>query len=321
MSRSATKLIKKLPWLRQFFLERDQLRAQVKKLGFPPGHFHSPIPCVEEIKRKEAQIFDCAPRAIPAVDLNEEQQLALFQRLKRYYKEQPFEANKKEGIRYFFENDFYPYADAIILYCMLRETKPRQVVEVGSGYSSCVMLDTNQLFFNNAISCTFIEPFPNRLLSLLSEEDKRRNRIIQGNLQELDPGLTADLAEGDILFIDSSHVVKTASDVNHIFFEILPRLKNGVYVHFHDVMYPFEYPKEFVYKGWAWNEAYMLRAFLQYNSAFQIQFFYHFFERFHRDELLEHMPLCLKSGGASIWIKKCREGRVVDEAMKYDAKM
>jgi hypothetical protein len=297
-------LVKKLPYLNQVFLERDQLRTQSKKLGFPPGHFHSPIPCVEEIRRKEAQIFDYAQRAIPAVDLNEEQQLALFHRFKRYYKEQPFEPYKKEGIRYFFENGYYPYADAIILYCMLRETRPQRIIEVGSGYSSCLMLDTNQLFLDNAISCTFIEPFPNRLLSLLTEDDKRRNRIIQANVQELDPNFIADLAEGDILFIDSSHVVKTGSDVNYIFFEVLPRLKKGVYVHFHDVMYPFEYPKEFVYDGRAWNEAYMLRAFLQYNDAFRIQFFYHFFERFHRDELAENTPLCLKSGGASIWLKK-----------------
>jgi predicted O-methyltransferase YrrM len=297
-------LVKKLPYLNQVFLERDQLRTQSKKLGFPPGHFHSPIPCVEEIRRKEAQIFDYAQRAIPAVDLNEEQQLALFHRFKRHYKEQPFEAYKKEGVRYFFENEYYPYADAIILYCMLRETRPQRVIEVGSGYSSCLMLDTNQLFLDNTISCTFIEPFPDRLLSLLTEEDKRRNRIIQANVQELDPNFIADLAEGDILFIDSSHVVKTGSDVNYIFFEVLPRLKKGVHVHFHDVMYPFEYPKEFVYDGRAWNEAYMLRAFLQYNDAFRIQFFYHFFERFHRDELAENTPLCLKSGGASIWLKK-----------------
>jgi hypothetical protein len=303
-TRKIASLVKKLPYLKQVFLERDQLRTQGKKLCYPPGHFYSPIPCVEEIRRKEAQIFGYAPRSIPAVDLNEEQQLALFHRFKRYYKEQPFEAYKKEGIRYFFQNGFYPYADAIILYCMLRETRPQRIIEVGSGYSSCLMLDTNQLFLDNAISCTFIEPFPDRLLSLLTEEDKRRNRIIQANVQELDPNFVADLAEGDILFIDSSHVVKTGSDVNYIFFEILPRLKKGVYVHFHDVMYPFEYPKEFVYEGRAWNEAYMLRAFLQYNDAFRIQFFYHFFERFHRDELVENTPLCLKSGGASIWLKK-----------------
>lgn len=90
------------------------------------------------------------------------------------------------------------------------------------------MLDTNQLFFDNAVSFTFIEPFPDRLLSSITEEDKRRNRIIQANVQDLDPDFIADLAEGDILFIDSSHVVKTASDVNYIFFEILPRLKKGV---------------------------------------------------------------------------------------------
>ena len=306
MWQPAKRFVKNLPYLKQLFLERDQLRSQ---LGFPPGHFHSPIPSVPEIKRKEAEIFDSAPKVIPAIDLNEGRQLALFEEFKKYYNEQPFKPEKKEGLRYYFENQFYPYADAIILYCMVRQTKPRRIVEVGSGFSSGLILDTNHLFFNDAISCTFIEPFPERLLSLLTEKDKRRNKIEQANIQEVDLNLFDELTDGDMLVIDSSHVVKTASDVNHIFFEILPRLKGGIYVHFHDVMYPFEYPREWVYKGWAWNEAYVLRAFLQYNTAFQIQFFYHFFERFHRDQLAEHMPLCLKSGGASIWLRKCNDGR------------
>lgn len=98
-------LVKQLPYLKQVFLERDESRTQAKKLGFPPGHFYSPIPSIEEIRSKEAQIFDYAPRTIPAVDLNEEQQLALFHRFKKYYKEQPFEAHKKEGIRYSLKTD------------------------------------------------------------------------------------------------------------------------------------------------------------------------------------------------------------------------
>lgn len=306
MWQPAKSVVKNLPYLKQLFRERDQLRSQ---LGFPPGHFHSPIPCVAEIKRKEAEIFDSTPKTIPTVDLNEDRQWALFQKFKIHYKEQPFRPEKKEGLRYYFENEFYPYADAIILYCMLREIKPKRIIEVGSGFSSGLMLDTNHLFFNDAILCTFIEPFPKRLLSLLTAEDKSRIRIQQTNLQEVDLSLFDELTEGDMLVVDSSHVVKTASDVNHIFFEVLPRLRDGVYVHFHDVMYPFEYPREWVYNGWAWNEAYVLRAFLQYNSVFRIQFFYHYFERFHRNELAEHMPLCLKSGGANIWIKKCSEGR------------
>jgi hypothetical protein len=107
-------------------------------------------------------------------------------------------------------------------------------------------------------------------------------------------------------------VSKTHSDVNYIFFEVLPRLRSGVYVHFHDIFYPFEYPKEWVYQGRAWNEAYILRAFLQHNDRFELLFFNSFLERFHRDTIARNMPLCLRhskhsmvpTSAQSIWLKK-----------------
>ena len=303
---SITQTIKKLPFLREFFLERDRLRAQLGQLEFPPGHYSSPYPCIEEIKRKEAKLFDCIPRTIPAVDLNEEQQMALFQKFKEYYKEQPFDVHKKAGVRYFFKNPAYGSHDAIILYCFIRQTHPKRIMEVGSGYSSCVILDTNELFFDNTISCTLIDPDPSRLLSLITDNDKTRVRMIQSNVQDVDLGLFLELAADDILLIDSSHVAKINSDVNYIFFEILPRLRSGVNVHFHDIRYPFEYWKEWIYAGRAWNEAYVLRAFLQYNNAFEIQYFSSFMAELHRDELAKEMPLCVKGGGGSIWIKKVR---------------
>ena len=95
-----------------------------------------------------------------------------------------------------------------------------------------------------------------------------------------------------------------SSDVNHIFFEILPRLSSGVHIHFHDIFYPFEYPKDWVYEGRAWNEAYVLRAFLQYNSAFRVVLMNTFMERYHESFFQERMPLCLKNTGASLWIRK-----------------
>ena len=121
----------------------------------------------------------------------------------------------------------------------------------------------------------------------------------------------SSLGENDILFIDSSHVSKTHSDVNYLFFEILPRLRAGVYVHVHDVFYPFEYPREWVYQGRGWNEAYLTRAFLQYNSAFTIQLFNSFLERFHVALLEREMPLCTRyveanmpTSAQSLWLKK-----------------
>jgi hypothetical protein len=303
LEKSMMRTIKKLPFLREFFLERDHLRAQLSQLEFPPGHYSSPHPCIEEIKGKEAEIFECIPQIIPAVDLNDEQQMDLFQKFKEYYKEQPFAAYKKDGVRYFFENPAFGSHDGIILYCFIRQMRPKRIIEVGSGYSSCVILDTNELFFGN-ISCTLIDPNPSILLSLIPSSDKNRVRMIKSNVQDVGLDLFMDLAADDILLIDSSHVAKINSDVNYIFFDILPRIRNGVYVHFHDIRYPFEYWKEWIYAGRAWNEAYVLRAFLQYNNAFKIQYFSSFMAQFHRDELAKEMPLCTKNTGGSIWIKK-----------------
>ena len=88
-------------------------------------------------------------------------------------------------------------------------------------------------------------------------------------------------------------------------FDILPSLNDGVLIHFHDVIYPFEYPQNWVYEGRAWNEAYAIRAFLQYNSAFQILLFQSFLRHFHGDKISETMPTCMTGLGGSIWLRKC----------------
>src|SRR5690606_22964232 len=111
------------------------------------------------------------------------------------------------------------------------------------------------------------------------------------------------LEADDILFIDSTHVAKTGSDVNYILFEILPRLKSGVLIHFHDVFYPFEYPRDWVFAGRNWNEDYLLRAFLMYNPAFEIILFSHYLHKHHPDAFAA-IPLCYNNRGGNLWIVK-----------------
>ncbi len=186
----------------------------------------------------------------------------------------------------------------------MRHLRPRRIIEVGSGYSSCVILDTNELYFEGKIECTFIDPYPRLLRSLLKRGDADRCPVIARNLQDVDLAAFAPLEAGDILFIDSSHVAKVNSDVNYVFAHILPSLARGVVVHFHDIFYPFEYPKVWVYRGIAWNEAYVLRAFLQYNSAFEILLFNSFLWQFHEHRVVWAMPLCANNPGASLWLRK-----------------
>lgn len=313
MNNLAQRVLGKFPGLKRAFSDRSRLEAEITELraelhryqrGWPPGHFYSPIPAREEVKQREAQIFDVTAREIPGIALNEAQQLDLLDRLGGYYREQPFTAHQQTQHRYFFENDYYTHGDAMILYCLIRYLRPRKIIEVGSGFSSCVILDTNELFFDGAIAHTVIDPYPQQLEALMRGGDENKVEVIRRPLQDVDVRRFSDLSAGDILFIDSTHVSKVNSDVNHIFFKVLPSLTSGSYIHFHDIYYPFEYPKEWIYAGRAWNEAYLLRAFLQYNACFKIRLFNSFLANFHRDRLASQMPLFLRSAASSIWIEK-----------------
>ena len=296
--------------------ERDELHARIRELVqssnrppgdpifVPPGHFYSPIPSLAETKRDEALIWGPPPRDLPGIQLAESNQLLLFEQFLPFYSELPFKEQKTAGLRYYFENPAYSYCDAIVLYCMIRHLRPQTIIEVGSGYSSCATLDTNELFFANSITCKFVEPHPALLLSSIKGEDIQRITVLPQRLQDVDLGEFERLKKNDILFVDSTHVGKINSDVNRLLFEILPRLAPGVHIHFHDVFYPFEYPKPWIFEGRAWNEQYLLRAFLQYNSAFQVVFMNTFLTHFHREVFQRAMPLCLKNCGGSLWIKK-----------------
>ncbi len=303
---------KKFPYWLKVLLQTDNYKAYLDYCeigGTPPGDYSSPIASIEEIKTREKEIFGVLPKTIPGINLNTEEQISLLNEFKKYYDTQPFEAHKKDKLRYFFENPWFSYSDAIFLHCMLRHLQPKKIIEVGSGFSSAVILDTNEFFLNNSIFCTFIEPSPERILSLIKGSDTEKNEIIQKRLQDVTINKFSELSSGDILFIDSSHISKVDSDVNYILFEILPSLNSGVYIHFHDIPYPFEYPKEWIYEGLALNEAYILRAFLQYNSSFKIIFFNTFIQYFYQDKFLKEMPLCVlkakgENCGGSLWIEK-----------------
>src|SRR5450756_1321944 len=156
------------------------------------------------------------------------------------------------------------------------------------------MLDTVERFQDDGVRLTFIEPYPGRLRSLLRAEDAKSCTIVEKTVQNADLNLFTALEAGDILFIDSSHVSKAGSDVNYLLFEIFPRLKPGVWIHIHDIFSGFEYPDAWLKEGRAWNEDYIIRAFLQFNDSFEIMLHgAHCIDR-HRSWFQENMPDCLK---------------------------
>lgn len=151
---------------------------------------------------------------------------------------------------------------------------------------------------------TFIEPYPALLKSLLKDSDLKKVTLHERRLQDIPLDVFSTLDKNDILFIDSTHVSKIDSDVNYILHEILPSLKSGVYIHFHDIFYPFEYPQDWIEAKRAWNEQYILRAFLEFNASFEIAFFNTFLEAVHREKILGMFPLAAKNEGGSLWLRK-----------------
>ena len=270
-----------------------------------PGDYSSPIVNAEVLQKRKQEIFSISGKNVPGINLNEEFQLTLLNEFEHYYSEVPFR-EQKNNARYYYDNGYYLHSDAIFLYLMIRHFHPKRIVEIGAGFSSAAMMDAVDSLGLQGTALTFIDPFPDRVQSLLREEDHARCKIIDKNLEDVEGTLFEELTENDILFIDSSHVCKTGSDVNKIIFEILPKLKSNVLVHFHDVFFPFEYPQSWVldWNSFGWNEDYFLRAFLMYNNSFEIVFFNTFLEHFYRERFSEKMPDCLKNPGGSLWIRK-----------------
>lgn len=267
----------------------------------PLGHFYSPVPA------PDATPFEPASPpmdGLAGIDLNHERQLQTLRQMAASFPEMPFQDLAQPGLRYQFQNPFFTYADASLLYGLLRLLRPRRMIEIGSGWSSAVTLDTNERFLDNAMRCTFVDPDPSRLVSLLKPGDVERLQIIPDRVQQIDRSLFDELGDGDVLFVDSSHVTKVGSDVNFLLFEVFPRLAPGVHVHVHDVFYPFEYPREWITGGRGWNEAYLIRAFLQDNRAWEITCFGHYLQHACPAELRQSMPLAMRSTAQSLWLKK-----------------
>jgi hypothetical protein len=281
--------------------------SQTPLTWVPPGHFYSPL--VDPTDRHVRQALEgfstgeLSPNS--AINIDDREIVASLERISAFYHELPFPENKTDGIRYFYKNGAFEHGDAVTYFGMIRDFRPKRIIEVGSGYSSCVAMDTNDRFFDRKINLTFIEPYPDLLQKLIGGDTFYSQKIVASKVQDVPTSMFETLEHGDILFIDSSHVAKMASDVNDYFFRILPVLARGVIIHIHDILYPFEYPDAWItHENRSWNEAYLLRAFLQYNTAFRVIYYNNYVRRRHSELLQKKMPICLENGGGSIWLKK-----------------
>ncbi len=241
-----------------------------QRLFAAPGHFYSPVGNANENRRyfRSAHYAQQTARIDAMLDL--EAMLRLWQAFADQIVNFPFEPDP--AFRYYGRNNQFEYFDASILSGMLAYLKPRKIIEIGAGYSSACVFDTCER--NSAInleSFTTIDPDLSRIKKL---SPPPMAVMIGDFVQSIPIAFFQSLDAGDILFIDSSHVLKTGSDVHYEYLHILPTLKPGVIVHIHDIFYPLEYPK-----GWAvqenrsWNEVYLVDMMLTHGNSFDVLFF------------------------------------------------
>ncbi len=239
---------------------------------FPLGHYYSPLPDSRELARqpRRSQVWPPAPRPTPGIDWNPDGQRRLAREVfARQERLQLAESETADASEYWAENDQYPPLDAWVLEGLLRHLRPARMIEIGSGYSSLVTARVNRELLGGAMDFTCIEPYPREFLTAgVPGISGLRVEAVQ----DTPPAVFAELGPGDVLFVDTAHTVKTGGDVAWIFGEIVPRLRPGVVVHVHDAFIPGEYPQQWVLEGWGWNEIYLLKAFLAFNSGFEILF-------------------------------------------------
>lgn len=239
-------------------------RGVLSRLGIHPlrRHFYEPYP---------AESVAQGPRDLPGVDLDEAGQLDFLAELEPYAGEIEAIAARPPAKRaYTFDNDSFGPGDAEMLYAVLRARTPRTVLELGSGMSTLMALEARQANESETPGGghrhIVVDPFPRPWLASLGVE------VRSNKAEDEDPAALAGLlAPGDVLFIDSSHVVRPGGDVLAAYLAVIPRLAPGVLVHAHDIFTPRDYPEEWVVEQRRlWTEQYMLEALLSGGDSLRV---------------------------------------------------
>ncbi|MDQ1485080.1 MAG: hypothetical protein QOJ62_773, partial [Actinomycetota bacterium] len=231
-----------------------------------------------------------------AVDLRHVAQCTLASRLAGWAAEVPHA--RQPGWRWHegSDNRMYGRPDASVYYAMIADLKPTRVIEVGSGFSSAIALDAADRHSPETLF-EFVEPYPDRLLGLLSDADRNRTVLHRTAVQDIPVEVFTTLQADDVLFIDSTHVAKTGSDVLYLYLDVLPRLVPGVIVHIHDIFWPFTYPDRWLRERRGWNETYLLRAMLMEPSALEIMLWPSWLHG-------HHPELSTGPGAGAIWLRR-----------------
>jgi Methyltransferase domain len=279
--------------------------------GFLPMrvHYYSPVPDIADLRRRHVWK---EKSELPGVDFHPERQVQFLNRLGEQYGHEcnwpPVSTGNPTD--FFTENNSFSFGCAASLHSILRYYKPRTVLEIGSGNSSLIFSEalTQNVLEGHPCEYIVVDPYPS---PLLQGDLPGLTKVIPERVELMNVALFEDLKANDVLFIDSGHTVRTGSDVNFLFLEVLPRLAPGVVVHVHDIGLPNEYPEVYFTNPsfrMFWTEAYLLQAFLAFNSQFEVLLALNYLMSDRRHEFAQAFPKYdpsrHKAVSGSFWIRR-----------------
>ncbi len=289
------------PVLQRISWADPETRERLQKYGVNilPVNFYSSTPSFEEIKSSfeynEEEPPYLSEQLFDPDFLNE-----TLRQLSEYSSE--FNAETEGDVNhprnYFWKNGQFGYSDAMAYYCFIRKLKPKTILEIGSGFSTLIAIEAVRK--NQAGTIVCVEPFPRPFL-----KGNKSINLIERKAQDLTADfLNETLQDGDILFIDSTHTVKTGSDCNDIYLRRLPQIKHNITVHVHDVFLPFGLPLEWLKaRQIFWTEQYLLMAFLLDNPKARVCFGSTYHHKLNNEALTNFMGGKYLPGGGSFWFE------------------
>jgi len=267
-----------------------------------PYHFYSQIPHIGELKKEE---YWKKPFSMTGVDGMDTEKQAEFLRsvtggsagmpaagavsgLLAAGQDPSLKDIYRDAVRTNGEDGGYGLVEAEFLYCFIRKARPPKIIQVGCGVSTAVILRAaGDEGYQPEIVC--VEPFPTDFLLGLCSEGKIR--LIREKAQKADIAQLVDLKENDLFFVDSTHTVKAGSEVNRIILDVLPRLGPGIWVHFHDIYFPYDYGRALLTEDlFFWSESTLLHAFLVNNHAFRVWLSLSYLHYNAPDQLMQALP-------------------------------
>jgi len=287
--------------LKRLAVADKETRARLQAYGVDviPVNFYSNTPSIADIESSYEYASDDPPYLDPRVFEPETLRRTLRQ-LVEFSAEfsPPLNGNEDEPNGFFWSNSVFSYSDAMAYYCFVRQIKPATIVEIGSGFSTLVAIQAVEQNRVGKIHC--IEPYPRRFLS-----KENRINLHPSKAQEISPEyLNEILRDNDILFIDSTHTVKTGSDCLHIYLRLLPRIRRKIFVHVHDVFLPFGMPKDWLLNHrYFWTEQYLLLAFLIDNPKARLLYGSNYNAKWNSSLMEELMMQKYGTGGGSLWFQ------------------